>query len=1620
MSLLGVEELLPEHKWVPTNVQVTVMRARGLRAKGKGGTSDAYTIIQLARDKFSTSVAEKTTGCPEWKEECSFELSPSALEFDGEGGNLILTVMHRALIGLDKFLGQIIIHLGHVFQDKRSHSSEWYKLHSKPGKKEKERGEIQIMIQFTRNNLTASMFDLSMKDKPRSTFGKLKDKMKGKKKHDMESASAVIPSNIGKLDSDEDDEKDDKKSRSKGFFLKAKLHKSSLSKSNTSLTSDKTVASVGDVTSIQVGLSDVLAEDAVRSGNTSDLANDIPVSDDQSPVKGKAHKRAFSDDAGSAGKLAELNESQNLRSKNSPISKSSLCVNGSHVYSEDKKKTPSGMLQKSSPQSSLQNLNKKLEVPSLIIASSEDTGIQTMASSSSGEQSQKGLKIVTPTITVEDDIISPKPVMNQESTALKKAEHFIEIKPVQLAASVLSSETREAYHEEHKKEEKPKLNLFHLGSGKNELLTKNTSNSSDKHHVRSVGSSSEIEEKNKVSHWFSSKDTKDKSVQKPSLEVSPKVETSLDAPPKISTCSQIHSSASAEHPVSMPVTNTFTAVEENPHSILSPTNPFFSALQSNPFFEELLTDQVLKSPPTHFSHSLHCVHHKAENETENHAAATSASLRLDHRVLLDEVPKAISTSDATGTLFQRSLSDLKQESNHLDHSFDAFAASRLKSLPEHKPLASTPSAFMICKETPSTVLDLHRLKGYTETSSATIVDPEIGGRQMHVKSASCSSNVDKYSCQQPGLETSDEQVNKKSMPDEVLQKTVNKMQVLSSSDATLPLDDYRVPFTLLSTELSNEVSDPSQPELLILERCDEQTVTIADSTELNCNKLPVMENKTDWFGSILAGSQELAAEMSEFSLKIAPETDPMHKSISTDIVSDMKTSVVETAVNSNLSFLPSREAEENSTHPPRSNSLLPNIDDNVSSSKLPVLLSSEAKIEEAVPESSNTLPLKETCMISNDFNDDEHSEQQTVLQGSNSETVELPPPKPPRSFMSEHLFNEGLEKGLDKGSIESCAGGSPVKNRGREIGKGTEKNDSSLTVQVREPVSLNLDNKQITEEQMSDFILTNTSFSEHAAITEEDEFHINEVTADADPFKTCPSELSLGSSHLSSREDSSGKLVVVQPVLTSNLIQANPSEQVAGVDSCGITEVLLSESDLPTEVKEEKKVASHDHVFIEPSQSRKTGRLFVTAVSEHSVNPCSVPSQKTGTVFSTNSTEKCHSISVHTAGKDAVLTFSETNSGFTRKHKDERWPLVIPARVNEDKCSLYSELTENAIEPEESTRSHETSHVDLPLQNLSQQSPWLADVATNSRKDKLCKMPPDFSQNSSKSDHSSTGNPLVQPGSPPTQSNKNPFVESFSSHSNTSEYQPLDKSLQEDIFKVLHLKATPQNLQCTGLSGNQHVKPAFNGSQPLAFSTPCLMAATNSKLTILPSPTFSPTTFGPPSVTTQAETMFSFPAPHSSDIKASLPAVLPIETPSAEKLLLHPRTSPHPVKPLSSAIQDSSSDRKQNRSSLTDGTEKSKLVSPGTVQPVQPSQQGQIKHETKDTAVLDHAAKYYHLTHDELIQKLMLSEEELKNKQTRIHDLEDYIDTLLVRIIEQTPGILQVGSEPTANKMPRK
>ncbi|XP_071609231.1 rab11 family-interacting protein 5 isoform X3 [Heliangelus exortis] len=504
----------PPPAWLPTHVQVTVVRARGLRCKsgggGKTGTSDAYTIIQLGREKYSTSVAEKSSGNPEWREECAFELPPEL----GTAAGLVLTVMHRALVGMDRFLGQALVPLEPALQRGRAPDERWHKLHSKAGKKEKERGEILVSIQFTRHSLTASMFDLSMKDKPRSPFGKLKDKVKGKKKYDLESASAIIPSSMGALDVEDDYELGGKKSKVKGFFLKSKLRKSSLTQSNTSLGSDSTISSAS------LSLAANVPEMTKSPSRHSSLSTERSGKDQLSSPK-LTHKRAFSDDVSQVSPVLEPKAIQNLKPKNDPVSRSSLCINGSHVYSDE----PAPK----SPISSTSQSSAPLPLPSIPRRQEEGFGFTPLhpdsqevpwgLSSMERMQQREEPRFIPspPSLALQEELkVSTRAVTlsNHLGRARMEEQGRLENKPSQAATPLVSSTepTKDKEPEEMKKEEKKaKGGLFHHGGTKGEVGSKAPGEKVGPSLHTTAGG----EERSKTSGWFGSKEPKE-SPQKPS------------------------------------------------------------------------------------------------------------------------------------------------------------------------------------------------------------------------------------------------------------------------------------------------------------------------------------------------------------------------------------------------------------------------------------------------------------------------------------------------------------------------------------------------------------------------------------------------------------------------------------------------------------------------------------------------------------------------------------------------------------------------------------------------------------------------------------------------------------------------------------------------------------------------------------------------------------------------------------------------------------------------------------------------------------------------------------------------------------------------------------------------
>ncbi|KAM4867856.1 rab11 family-interacting protein 5 isoform 2-T2 [Thomomys bottae] len=475
----------------------------------------------------------------------------------------------------------------------------WYKLHSKTGKKEKERGEIQVTIQFTRNNLSASMFDLSMKDKPRSPFSKLKDKMKGKKKFELESASAILPSSaledpeLGSLG---------KMGKAKGFFLRHKLRRSSLSQSNTSLGSDSTLSSTSGSLAYQGPASELLTRSPSRS---SWLSTEGGRDSTQSP-KLLTHKRTYSDEASQlrAGPPRGLHDFQGHVDA---ASRSSLCVNGSHIYNEE----PQAPLRH---RSSLLGSFPPSSSPHSVSSRPSEEGPQT--SEDSWGRGNRG--------TSSSDVVPGQEELSTQAKVLavgascsgeEEGSRPPEAKPVQVATPMVASSEAVVEKEGVRKEErKPRMGLFHhhhQGLSRSEMGRRSSVGEKGGPALGASPHHPAVGEEKPKSSWFGLRESKE-STSKPSLDVSPQVESDPAAPPHHLPCSPWASAHPTPAPTAAPMlsTNLFAAAspaaataaaatttpEATPSGFLGVTNPFLTSLQSNPFFEELIADIALNSP----------------------------------------------------------------------------------------------------------------------------------------------------------------------------------------------------------------------------------------------------------------------------------------------------------------------------------------------------------------------------------------------------------------------------------------------------------------------------------------------------------------------------------------------------------------------------------------------------------------------------------------------------------------------------------------------------------------------------------------------------------------------------------------------------------------------------------------------------------------------------------------------------------------------------------------------------------------------------------------------------------------------------------------------------------------
>ncbi|XP_007427563.1 rab11 family-interacting protein 1 [Python bivittatus] len=220
-----------------------------------------------------------------------------------------------------------------------------------------------------RSNMTASMFDLSMKDKSRTPFGKLKDKIKGKRGNGLsDTASAIIPSiTHSPADSEEEsNDKEKKKSKFKTLFSKPGLHKNNISQSMSVLPTLQPVSE-----RVRLRPTDFQSQWSDDEDDTLTPVSEKPSTNRTDnnvlyPPSVMSHKRTGSGDSKQLNQIAaasarrDMHSLFGLKSKNDPVSRSNLCINGSHVYMEESESRGDTISKEGTPSSPQASQRKRL------------------------------------------------------------------------------------------------------------------------------------------------------------------------------------------------------------------------------------------------------------------------------------------------------------------------------------------------------------------------------------------------------------------------------------------------------------------------------------------------------------------------------------------------------------------------------------------------------------------------------------------------------------------------------------------------------------------------------------------------------------------------------------------------------------------------------------------------------------------------------------------------------------------------------------------------------------------------------------------------------------------------------------------------------------------------------------------------------------------------------------------------------------------------------------------------------------------------------------------------------------------------------------------------------------
>ncbi|XP_043545360.1 uncharacterized protein LOC122549563 [Chiloscyllium plagiosum] len=1529
----------------------------------------------------------------------------------------------------------------------------WYRLSSKPGQKEKERGEIQVIIEFVRNNMTASMFDLSSKEKPRSALGKLKDRVKGKKKLDnplmAESASAIVPSSVGQIISDEEfNEKETLQKRpKKGFFSKPKLHRSSLTKSNSSLSSQQSVKSLESVSS-STGPVTVTSPKATGAPSGFHSLFNETVDDNPSLPKKMTHKRALSDEVGQTN----VPNIKGLAPKTSPLSRSSLCINGSHIYSEEHaSKSPSNLFPElTSLSHSSQDIASKKEPPPWPPSLDE-------SEVTSRDTTKMEARLIPPVIRVADE--EGAPVLTGDSEKKEEVKSTWSPKPIHAAAPIISTiEPTKNIPDETKK-----ASIFPFGSESKDSESKRSRTPSP------VRKCSSLAEKSKGSGWF----LKDAN-HKPSLEVSPMVETNSNAPsffpclplhpplpvpPPSLLRHSLHTSTNPGSPDCATNTNLFTTAEEAPGSSSKPTtNPFFNALQSNPFFEDLLADQILKSPP--FTSCFSSLNFGSQGVPD--VSVPSSNTADSNESDLFDLAKSIANEEVAASPLPAPASTMARESTS---SFQRLETSdplvnldsavwsavfpvlppdaEVKGEVMHAPLAQTSvlSTADLKVTAPFKTKQMKTMyQGEAECSSMFVpavdhktVDmnpsvPTPNTTSIHVNnsSGSTSKNISGQQAKEPKNDASSNIMLKGTTTDNAKPldiRTCSLQDTTLSPSIELPSKvEGGSSSPMIQNAALNKERHAFVPEL----KTELEPNTVCESSVIHQEKITNNHNVEKL--SALKESDRNPRDTAKHSESCQYVGNSLLSVYAPEVTSDESDGTTG-AKNTKANIVPLFQDGEDNIQGnvcPFSSQGFFGKDDKQYSKYGQCVLTVEHKFQNVdIPcEDADGSPATIEA----------EKERSEFLVQSDTEFIQIgpPPPKPPRSLVCTNL---GLEETVHLMKEQKREKEMPFdlpESSSQSVNLAERQSDqrfeqkASLVVSCPAVDEVNPDRTDfIAAESAAKELVDNIRPSKDVVTKGEASYGTVELSANertgVEHYKTCLSALSVEGINTLIDDGNSNKLDDFHQPLSLGLIEVHQAKQpvklqpsllktTAAVNS--LEAISPAEEKPPPIQKSCNAFLKEEASLFLPDQTDQSELEFISAVEElpHKSSPilseCTM-SLGSDIEFSGELKSEMSEAAGKSRGASTLINPEQTLIGNMEvETQNGQTSKIVCQSVGVRPSPSCVPVTLGA-EMEQQTRGEEA--------NLAEHSP-----------PDLC---PSLTVRSDWGQISEKANGMAYKSEPSAQnvdlqsiSNGRPVTEDRSLSAPHSYSAACDSSFEGGLsFKELHLKAAPHALPVTNFTRAPLAHPPPS-NKPLAFSTPYPVAVTNSRVPNLPSPIFFPSNVIPPSETTQPAV-----TPHhslqSSGSKVTPLTVLPRETQPAEMPSPQQRISPHPVKPISNTVQitEKKSGLSGIGSTLSSGLEKLKNVTTGSISPIRLPTPGQEEQETvKESKPTDPVARYYHLTHDELIKIILQQELEMKKKEEHVRDLEEYIDIVLVQVMEQKPSILQAVSEKMKNKAVNK